>query len=55
MGSTCSAKNASSSDSPPTTPGTMAPGLHNSIVNPSVPRLSRMYAMFGCATALRMR
>ncbi len=25
------------------------------MVRPSMPRLNRMYAMFGCATALRMR
>ena len=40
---------------PPTTPGRTAPGIHNSIVRPRMPRLSRMYAMFGCASVLSTR
>ena len=54
-GSTENAKNASSRHKPPTMPGTIAPGFHNSIVSASVPRLMRRYATVGFATALSTR
>ena len=40
---------------PPATPGRMAPGLHSSIVSPSVPSVSSRYATCGCAIALSTR